>query len=567
MGDTTPARTAADVAHLLTEIGQRLELLGEIPFKARAYYTTAQSLLAMPEPLAEVIARNKLRTLPGVSEALAEKIIKLFNTGTHPTLEHLRTQLPSGLLDLLRISGLGPKKVASLYQTLQIGSLNELEDACRTGRLATAKGFGASTQAKILRGITLVRQSEGRWLLPVAAAYFETVCAALKKERPELHDVTPAGEFRRSCEVIADRAVAAWTGASPLADFQVEQAPILLSDAAHYGLNLLYATGSPAHLRALEAHAAAQGQTLSRQHLLAGTREVPCRTEEDVYAALKLPWIPPELREGLREIEWAKAGRLPPLVRLADLRGVLHCHTDASDGAEPLERLAEGVRARGYGYLGIADHSRSAAYASGLSIERVEEQWRQIDALNEKLRPKNFRILKGIESDILLDGALDYPAEMLARFDFVVASIHSRFGLDSAAQTQRICQAVANPYTTILGHPTGRLLLRREPYGLDVPAVLQACARHGVVVEINAHASRLDLDWRYHQMALELGCRLSINPDAHVLSEIEHVAWGVAVARKGGVPAERVLNCLDLDGITKYLTERKKGRHKPRQDL
>jgi DNA polymerase (family X) len=277
--------------------------------------------------------------------------------------------------------------------------------------------------------------------------------------------------------------------------------------------------------------------------------------EKNVYAALDLPFIEPELREGRGEIALAVARRLPQLVADQDIRGLLHCHTDFSDGSNTLEEMAEATRAKGYEYFGVADHSKTASYAGGLSVERVAVQHGLADELNARCQGR-FRILKGIESDILEDGSLDYSDEVLARFDFVVASVHSRFRLDAKTQTERIIRAVSNPFTTILGHMTGRLLHRREGYQIDIEKVLEACARHGVAVEINAHPHRLDLDWRWHQRALELGCMFSINPDAHSVDELDLTSWGVLMARKGGIPPDRVLNCMSRDELVRYLTRR-----------
>ena len=287
-------------------------------------------------------------------------------------------------------------------------------------------------------------------------------------------------------------------------------------------------------------------------------RSVIAGKEEDIYAALGLPFIEPELREGRGEIERALKGKLPKLVRDDDLRGILHCHTDASDGTETLETMAKATRERGFEYFGVADHSRSAHYAGGLSVEQIEQQHREADRLNKKFG-KDFRILKGIESDILAEGSLDYPDDVLATFDFVVASIHGRFKMDRKAQTERLLRAIANPFTTIIGHMTGRQLQRRPGYDIDIEKVLRACAKHDVVVEINAHPWRLDLDWRWHQAALDLGCMMSINPDAHSIPELDHMHWGVEMARKGGVPPDRVLNAMSLVDITRYFRQKRRS--------
>ncbi len=285
-------------------------------------------------------------------------------------------------------------------------------------------------------------------------------------------------------------------------------------------------------------------------------RRLLAATEEEIYSALGLPFVEPELREGAGEIERAIKGKLPKLIADRDLRGILHCHTDASDGTETLEAMAKATRKRGFQYFGVADHSQSAHYAGGLSLEEIEAQHREADRLNKSFG-KKFRILKGIESDILADGSLDYPDEILSRFDFVVASIHGRFKLDREAQTARLLRAISNPRTTILDHMTGRQLMRRPGYDIDIKKVLRACARHGVAVEINAHPWRLDLDWRWHQAALDFGCMLSVNPDAHSIGELDHMHWGVEMARKGGVPADRVLNAMSLPQLLKHLRRRR----------
>jgi DNA polymerase (family X) len=306
----------------------------------------------------------------------------------------------------------------------------------------------------------------------------------------------------------------------------------------------------------MQALAQEKGMRLDSEGLWKGAKRIAGSNESSIYEALGLDFIPPELREGQDEIERAQSHRLPTLVEDKDLRGILHAHTDRSDGVAALGEMVKATKARGYQYFGVADHSKSAHYAGGLTIEEIEGQHAEIDAMNAKLG-KAFRIFKGIESDILPDGSLDYPDEVLARFDFVVASVHGQFRLDKAKQTERILRAVANPFTTILGHMTGRQLLRRPGYEVDIDKVLQACAKHGIAVEINANPWRLDLDWRWHRRALELGCTMSINPDAHSTSELDLTHWGVKMARKGGVPKGRVLNALDTAAIAGHFQNRR----------
>jgi DNA polymerase (family 10) len=329
-----------------------------------------------------------------------------------------------------------------------------------------------------------------------------------------------------------------------------------LTDRKHFGASLLQGTGSAEHLNELRSIAEENGMQLEADGLHKG-RSLVAAKEEDIYRTLGLPFIEPELREGRGEIERALKGKLPKLGADQDLRGILHCHTDASDGTETLETMAKATRERGFQYFGVADHSKSAHYASGLPIEQIEEQHREADRLNKRFGRK-FRILKGIESDILADGSLDYPDDVLDSFDFVVASIHGRFKMDRKAQTDRLMRALSNPHTTIIGHMTGRQLLRRPGYDIDVEKLLRACAKYGVAVEINAHPWRLDLDWRWHQSALDFGCMMSINPDAHSIRELDHMHWGVEMARKGGVPADRVLNAMSLQQITTYLNRRRR---------
>jgi len=319
---------------------------------------------------------------------------------------------------------------------------------------------------------------------------------------------------------------------------------------------MLFATGSASHLDQLHRLAKKKGMSLDEDGLRRNGKIIAAGTEEEIYKALGLSFIEPELREGRGEIALAKMKRLPHLVRYEDIRGILHAHTNASDGVNTLKQMAEATRKRGFSYFGVADHSKSAHYAGGLTAEQIAAQHEAIEELNSRY-DQGFRIFKGIESDILPDGALDYPDEILSRFDFVVASVHGHFRKDRAAQTERILRAVANPHTTILGHMTGRQLLRRPGYEVDVERVLAACAEHGVAVEINANPWRLDLDWRWHQKAIDLGCWFSINPDAHSTAEIDLTKWGVTMARKGGVSADRVLNALDLAAFSTHLEARK----------
>ena len=553
-----------EIAAWLNEIGKRTELSGET-FKARAYYTAAENLSGYSGDLAELIATGKVKTIPGVGEAIAEKIIRLHKTGTHPTLEFLREQYPDGLLEMFEIPGLGVKKIEIVWKTLGITTLDALEAACKAGQVAACKGLGKALEAKILKGLEMRYKTAGSMLADTAEARLIDAQDQLREssEAGSFEAVEIAGDARRGCELVTNLVIAASAKGTPPVHDLPPDVTVRVSKPERFGVNLLYATGSDAHVAALVARASKLGMRLSPNGLSRGDTDIPCPAEADVYSALKLPVIPPELREGRNEIELAEKKALPKLVENKDLRGILHSHTVFSDGTRSLNDMAEAVRKRGYEYYGVADHSKSAAYARGLKEDRVLEQQKMADELNAaygKNGKKNFHIFKGIESDILEDGKLDYADDFLMHFDFIVASIHSRFTLGKAEQTQRLINAVSHPRTTILGHLTGRLLLRREGYEIDIEAVLKACAEHGVAVEINAHPPRLELDWRWHQRALEMGCILSINPDAHDISEIDMVKYGVNVARKGGVPANKVLNCMTLDEIAAHFEKRKKRR-------
>jgi DNA polymerase (family X) len=549
---------AQAVVKLLREFGQRSSLRGGNPYRAKAYARAADSLAALALPLDQLIAENRLQEIPGVGAAIADIVTKLHKTGTHPSLEAMRKEIPAGVLEMLSVPGLRPDKVLKLYQALGISSLAELEETVRADRLKGIKGLGPGLQAKILRNIEIGRSGEGLRHMHRAAMLLENAANVLRPAHPELKRITIGGDLRRGCELVADLALVAEAPAledGPKALTSGGELTVHLTDKKRYGITLLLATGSAAHIEALRALAERKGFALGPDGLRRGRRIIAASSEESIYEALGLSFIEPELREGRGELERALEGRLPRLVTDRDVRGILHAHTDLSDGVDTLEVMVQATRERGYEYFGVTDHSKSAHYAGGLSVEEIIEQHRAIDRLNKTY--KEFRILKGIESDILADGALDYPDETLAEFDFVVASVHSRFKLDPKLQTERIIRAVANPHTTILGHMTGRQLLRRPGYEIDVESILAACAAHGVAIEINANPWRLDLDWRWHQRALNLGCMMSINPDAHSTREIDLTHWGIEMARKGGVPANRVLNCLTLHQLIQHLKKRK----------
>jgi DNA polymerase (family 10) len=564
MASSTARKLSAnEVADLLDEMALRLELAHVSKFKVRAYENAAASLRTLFEPLEDLVAAGELTSIPGVGNAIAEKIERLHRTGTHPSLEQLREQGPAGILEMVRIPGVGPKRALALYEKLQISNLNELRAACEENRLADVKGFGRHMQTKVLANLDATKNDSAMIRLNRATARAVATAEAIKKRYPKLTEVIPAGDLRRGCELCRGLVFALTGPEKIVAQIQAQPNPLIQSGRIpHFGATLLFATGSEAHLNELMALARGKGLTLTAEGLRRGKKLLPSETEVEIYAALGLQFIEPELREGLDEIELAKHGKLPQLVRESDLRGVLHCHTDFSDGVDTLEDMAAAAAERGLQYFGVCDHSKSAFYAGGLKFDKVLEQHALADDLNAKRSKDHAYVFKGIESDILKDGSLDYSPDELATFDFVVASVHGRFALSHDEQTARILQAVRNPYTTILGHPTGRLLLSRKGYDVDLEEILKTCAEHGVAVEINGDPHRMDLDWRWHCRALEWGCMLSINPDAHDTLALSYLKWGTLMARKGGVPASRVLNCMMLDEIRAHFLKRRQAAAK-----
>jgi DNA polymerase (family 10) len=524
---------AQEIANLLLEIGRRAQLEGGNPYKAKAYLRAAESLRHLARPLEELIEAGQLQEIPGIGEAIARRIMTLHRQRSDPWLEKSRAKYPAGLLELLAIPGLKPSIVLKLHQALGVGSLEDLEEAAQADRLKSTKGLGLALQRKILAGLDIARAGRNQLRVNRADEVLANTIADLRRHRPELKDISVAGDLRRGCEVISDFSLAATAvGSRGTSTERAGNVTVYIAPPDRSAATLLYATGSRAHIAQLQGLAREKGLSLTVEGLSKRTRLLPLRSEAEIYGALGLPLIPAELREGtdeLREgtdeIPLAQTGKLPRLVEASELKGLLHIHTDFSDGLNTLEQMAEAARGLGYTYLGISDHSQSAHYAGGLQPDAILGQHAEIDVLNRRYG-KGFRILKGIESDIRADGSLDCPDHILARFDFVVASVHSQIRLDPAAQTARIVRAVENRFTTILGHPTGRLLLRRQGYQVDMERVLAACGGAGVALEINCNPNRLDLDWRWHRRALELGCMLSINADAHSIRELGLVKWG-----------------------------------------
>jgi DNA polymerase (family 10) len=549
----------AAVAALLVELGRRTALAGDNYFRAKAYLRAADTLSALVEPLDRVIAENRLRQLPGIGETIGDIVTKLHDTGTHPLLEKLRRDVPDSVLEMLSIPGLKPEKINIIHKELGITDLAALEAAAREDQLRRVKGLGAAAQRKILEGLKIRETALGARHLHRADELALSAAETLERSVPGLIRTVTAGDLRRGGELVSDLAVVAevkeLAGAPKV--IRSTEMSVYLTDARRFGVTLLFATGSRKHLEGLQQRAADRGMTLTSEGLRRGRKIIVGDEEAGIYQALGLQYIEPELREGLDEIERAAAHEIPPLVTAADLSGILHAHTTASDGVDTLEAMAQASIDQGYQYIGITEHSKTAHYAGGLSIERVEQQQAEIDHLNASFGGR-FRIFKGIESDILPDGSLDYPDPVLGSFDFIIGSIHGQFRLDRQAQTERLVRAASNPFITVIGHMTGRQLMRRRGYDLDIERVLATCAEHGVAVEVNGNPWRLDLDWRWLRRGIDLGCMFSINPDAHSTSEIaSSTRWGLAIARKSGMPADRVINTLDRDSFARWLEVRK----------
>lgn len=578
--------TAREAAAALGEIAMLLEVVGGNPFRAKAFQSAARTLETSSADLTALAAAGELRSIRGVGEGIAGVLNELVTTGTSRMLQELREQTPVGLYDVMRIKGVGTRRGRTLFKELGIDSLETLEEAATGGRLAALPGFGVKTEQVILQGVAFVRSMRGQrryhQAVEAAAALLELV-----EGLPGVTRASSAGQVRRRLEVIdsIDMVAASEDPETVLAAFRALQgveradaddadscAEVQFADGvkatltcvppAAYPTALVFATGSDAHLEHLRARAQTQKLRLERDGVYAGARRRTVKDEAGVYKVLGLDFIPPELREGWGEIEAAADGKLPKLVDVDDLRGTFHCHTTYSDGRASVAEMAEAARERGWRYLGIADHSQSAGYAGGLPVAAVRRQHREIDAWNAEHGGKGtqrFRVFKGIESDILANGSLDYPAEVLRAFDYVVGSVHSNFALPEKEQTARLIRAVSNPHITILGHATGRLLLKRSGYAVDVKAVIDAAAEHGTCVEINADPHRLDVSWENARYAAEKGVLIPINPDAHSTGALGNVAYGVNVARKAWLTAPQVLNTWELDDLEEFLAERKQA--------
>lgn len=557
------SRTAA---HVLAQIGGLLELHGEDRFRSRAYHAAARAVLGTDtDDITPLYKSGELRKLPGIGAATFSVLKELLETDESSYLERLRENAPEGLLEMLRVPGMGTAKIRAIHEGLGIATLQELEEAARDGRLAGLPRFGARTAEKILKGIVFFRETGSLRLLPHALAEAERVLAGVRRH-PDVARAEIAGSVRRRREVIGDIDIVAACSADPAtvaASFANAPGVRSVVGAGHASVAIRYvdgtrldlhcvtqenfavalwrATGSVTHMDEMRAMLAGKGLALDGDELRRNGDALAIAEEAGLFSAAGLAFVEPELRESRGELRAAASGTLPSLIEPGDIQGVLHCHSQYSDGGATIAEMAEACRERGWKYLGISDHSVSAFYAGGLKPDAVLRQHDEIDELNS--RTSDFVVLKGIEADILADGRVDYDEHVLASFDYVIGSIHSRFSMNGAQMTERVLRALDDPHLTILGHPTGRLLLAREPYEVDMNAVIEKAAERGVVLELNADPHRLDLDWTHCHEAKKRGVRIEIGPDAHSTHGLDYMDLGVAIARKGWLEKNDVLNC------------------------
>lgn len=591
----------AGIANALAEIGTLLELKDENPFKIRAYANASRSIEAWGGNISDLQDEEALAKIPGIGKAIAGKVKELATTGSLKYLEELRAEFPAAILQLFSISGLGAKKIKALHEQLNVASIDDLLKACRSGRVAQLPGFGETTQTKICQAIEQRTKHAGSFQLGQIASEAETLLAELKAH-PAALQVDLAGSYRRRKEIVRDldyivatddpQSVSEWLVRHILIESVIAhgttktsvrlrsgiQCDLRVVSPDEYPFALNYFTGSKEHNIEMRNRALKRGWTLNEYRLAplppeaasdSGKKKkaptpqkklikVPSiRDEAELYKAMGLDYIPPELRENCGEFDAAETHSLPRLIEKEALRGAFHCHTTASDGHNTLEEMAAAAQELGLEYLGIAEHSRSSIQAHGLDETKLRAQLARIRALNKTFN--GFSIFAGIECDILRDGSLDFPDDILAELDFAVASIHSVFNLAEAEMTKRIIRAMENPFITMLAHPSGRLLLKREPYAVDIPAILDAAAATGTWVELNAAPKRLDLDWRWWPLAKQKGVKCVINPDAHRVERLQDLWFGIGAARKGWLTKADVINTLPLGKIETEL-KRKRDR-------
>jgi DNA polymerase (family 10) len=562
--------TNKEIARILKLTTTLLEIHDENQFKIRTYTNAVFNIENLE---GQLLGKNiqELESLEGIGKGLAKSIHSILETGTFDLIEDLKSRTPEGIMEMIDLKGIGPKKIRTIWKELDIVNTDQLFQACENGDIAKLKGFGEKTQQTIKENLAYIISQRGKMFYaeaePLAFQLMDLIKTKQGKEK-----ISFTGEMRRKTETIEtvelilgeEETDSIYNLMKESGDYEIsiqESGPFSLRGKFantqlrwlirfvkpdQYENKLMLFTGSGNHLSRI-----IKNNISLHQYLL----ENPGTTEKEVYDAFDLPLIPPELREGTFEMDFSEENPIPDLLEERDLKGPLHNHSNYSDGKNTIRELALYCIDQGYEYLGLSDHSKSAFYANGLREFDINKQHKEIEQLNEELAP--FKIFKGIESDILSDGSLDYDKEVLASFDFIVASIHSNLNMDIEKATTRLLRAIENPYTTILGHPTGRLLLKRQGYPIDHRKIIDACAKHGVIIEINANPWRLDLDWRWVHYALEKGVILSINPDAHELEGFEDMKYGVYIGRKGGLTKDMTFNTWSLNKVERYLNDRK----------
>jgi len=555
--------TNKEIATAFKQLGRLMELHDENEFKVKSYTNAAFKIDRLEQPL-EGLSFEELNRIDGIGKSITSKVIELNETGNLEELQDHLARTPAGVVKMMTIKGIGPKKAGMIWKEMGIETIGELLYACNENRLVGVKGFGEKTQAQIKKVIEFTISNTGKFHYAALENLTKFIIDGFKSQG--ITKISEVGEMRRQCEVVdrIDILIAAnynklsfqFLEDLGFAPKEGEAGIIINQDGVKVKLHfcppsmyyalLIELTGNDTHVRMLKELI---GIKWNENH----------ESEEEIYTSIGLDFVPPPLREGNNELEMAKHHSLPKLIMDADIKGILHAHSTYSDGLKSLEIMATRCMELGYEYLGITDHSQTAFYANGLKPDRIIEQHREIDELNKKLHP--FKIFKGIESDILGDGSLDYEDKVLHSFDFIIASIHSNLKMSEDKATARLLSAIENPYTTILGHPTGRLILAREGYPIDHKAVIDTCAKHHVIIELNANPFRLDLDWRWIQYAIEQGILISINPDAHSLEGLNDIHFGVKVAQKGGLDKEFTFNALSRDEIGYYFTKRKPELH------
>ncbi|MGA0093152.1 MAG: DNA polymerase/3'-5' exonuclease PolX [Chthoniobacterales bacterium] len=573
------------VVEVLERIALLLELQGENPFKVRAYRNGARTLELLEGDLGTLVRETGLQGIAGIGEALREKISTLVTTGKLPYYDDLVARFPPKLFELFDVPGLGPKKIKALYEKLKVASLADLEKACRSGNVAGLEGFGAKTEEKLLQALDSMKQGAGRHLASVAAHDSRTIYDDLRA-LPEVVRISLGGSTRRRNDTVHDIDLIVSTNQPAVVSRAFREHPLVekviaagdtkssavLKDGIQADLRVVtdaefpfaqnYFTGSKEHNIRLRGLAQDRGWTLNEYRLAPAKKGAPkipeIRDERDLYELFGFDFIEPELREDRGEFEAAAGHKLPDLVRLEQIKGTFHCHTRASDGRNTLAEMAAAAQDLGLQYLGIADHSKASVQANGLDAARLKKQIAEIKALNKGF--DGFRLFAGTECDILKDGTLDFPDSLLAQLDYVVASVHSSFTLPEAEMTKRLVRAMENRQVTMLGHLTGRLLLKRDAYAVNIPDILDAAAATGTIIELNADPHRLDLDWRWWRLAKEKGVRCVINPDAHSVGGLQSLYFGVGAARKGWLTAKDIVNCLPLAKVIPVLAAKRDGQ-------